>query len=319
MGGEGLGKGPDQVTITYRTAGERTMKLGVNVVNFGASAGPDSLRRWVERAGRSGFDVAMLSDHVAVTPDVYAIYPTPFYEPFTTLAWLAGMTSIELGTTVIVLPYRHPLLVARMTANLDNLSGGRLIFGVGIGWAAEEYRALSVPYELRGQLTDEYLSAIITAWTHEVASFQGEYVSFTNVHTGPLPAQRPHPPIWVGGQSWPAIRRAVRFGTAWHPLDVHVGWLEHEGLPLLRQAAVNQGRDVPALAPRVKIRLRDRPLPETERRTGEGDLRQIEDDLHRLLSLNPTHVVLDSDDPDVDDRDDFDRHWRVLDTVRGLL
>jgi probable F420-dependent oxidoreductase len=295
------------------------MKLGVNVVNFGPSAGPDGLRGWAERAERSGFDLAMLSDHVAVTPDVYAMYPTPFYEPFTALAWLAGISSIELGTTVTVLPYRHPLLVARMTANFDQLSGGRLVFGVGTGWAAEEYRALSVPYERRGRLTDEYLAAIITAWTHEVASFHGEYVSFTNVHTGPLPAQNPHPPIWVGGHSRPAIRRTARFGTAWHPLDVDLGWLEREGLPRLRRAAGNEGRDVPAFAPRVKIRLRSTPVGDGERRTGEGDLRQIEDDLHRLRSLNPTYVVLDTDDPDADDRGDFDRHWRVLDAVRGLL
>jgi probable F420-dependent oxidoreductase len=295
------------------------MKLGVNVVHFGPSAGPDSLRAWVERAERSGFDLAMLSDHVAVTPDVYAMYPTPFYEPFTALAWLAGISGIGLGTTVTVLPYRHPLLVARMTANFDQLSGGRLVFGVGTGWAAEEYRALSVPYEQRGRLTDEYLAAIIAAWSHEVASFHGEYVSFTNVHTGPLPAQHPHPPIWVGGHSRPAIRRTARFGTAWHPLDVDVGWLEREGLPRLRRAAGDEGRDVPAFAPRVKIRLRSRPLAESERRTGEGDLRQIADDLHRLLSLNPTHVVLDTDDPAADDRGDFDWHWRVLDAVRGLL
>ncbi|GAA1825909.1 TIGR03619 family F420-dependent LLM class oxidoreductase [Planosporangium flavigriseum] len=295
------------------------MKLGVNVVNFGASTGPDSLRRWVERAEISGFDVAMLSDHVAVTPDVHAMYPTPFYEPFTALAWLAGTTSIRLGTTVAILPYRHPLLVARMTANFDQLSGGRLVFGVGAGWAAGEYRALGVPFELRGRLTDEYLAAIITAWTHEVASFAGEYVSFTDVHTAPLPAQAPHPPVWVGGQSWPAIRRAVRFGNAWHPLDVDLGWLEHEGLPLLRQEAVNEGRPVPALAPRVKIRLRDRSLPESERRSGEGDLHQIADDLQRLRSLDPAHVVLDTDDPLAADRGDFDRHWQVLDRVRELL
>jgi probable F420-dependent oxidoreductase len=247
------------------------------------------------------------------------MYPTPFYEPFTALAWLAGTTGIELGTTVTILPYRHPLLVARMTANLDQLSGGRLIFGVGVGWAAEEYRALGVPYELRGRLTDEYLAVIVTAWTDEVASFQGEYISFADVHTGPLPVQRPHPPIWVGGQSWPAIRRTVRFGTAWHPLDADLGWLEHEGLPLLRQEAMNEGRDVPALAPRVKIRLRTRALPDAERRTGEGDLHQIEADLHGLRSLNPTYLVLDTDDPHAPERYDFDQHWRVLDAVRGLL
>jgi probable F420-dependent oxidoreductase len=291
----------------------------VNVVHFGASAGPDSLRRWAERAERSGFQLAMLSDHVAVTPDVHAAYPAPFYEPFTALAWLAGITGIELGTTVTILPYRHPLLVARMTANFDQLSGGRLVFGAGVGWAAEEYRALGVPYARRGRITDEYLAAIITAWTHEVASFHGEYVSFADVHTAPLPARKPHPPVWVGGHSRRAIRRTARFGTAWHPLDVDLGWLVREGLPLLRQAAAEEGRDVPALAPRVKIRLRSAALPDAERRTGEGDLRQIEADLQGLRSLNPTHVVLDTDDPNVIDRDDVDQHWRVLDAVRGLL
>jgi probable F420-dependent oxidoreductase len=229
------------------------------------------------------------------------------------------MTGIGLGTTVTILPYRHPLLVARMTANFDQLSGGRLIFGVGSGWAAEEYRALGVPYALRGQLTDEYLAAIITAWTNEVASFEGEHVSFTQVHTGPLPVQKPYPPIWVGGHSRAAIRRAARFGTAWHPLDVDLDWLEREGLPLLRQFAADEGRDVPTLTPRVKIRLRNTAVPESERRTGEGDLHQIEHDLHRLRSLNPTYLVLDTDDPMAADRGDFDRHWHVLDTVRGLL
>jgi probable F420-dependent oxidoreductase len=298
---------------------QQSMRLGVNVVNFGPSAGPGSLRTWVERAEHSGFHVAMLSDHVAVTPDVYAIYPTPFYEPFTALAWLAGITPIELGTTVTILPYRHPLLVARMTANFDQLSGGRLIFGVGAGWAAEEYQALGVPYARRGDLTDEYLAAIMTAWTNEVASFRGEYVAFTDVHTGPPPAQRPHPPVWVGGHSRAAIRRAARFGTAWHPLDVDVAWLEREGLPLLRQAAETEGRAVPALAPRVKIRLRSAAVTESGRRTGEGDLHQINDDLHRLRSLSPTYLVLDSDDPTMEGREDVDRHWRILDAVRGLL
>src|SRR5580700_9798810 len=97
------------------------------------------LRRWAQTAEGLGFDLLMLSDHIAVTPDVAEQYPAPFYEPLTTLAWLAGQTrQIRLGTTVLIVPYRHPLLTARMAANLNDLSGGRLVLGVGVGWAVQE-------------------------------------------------------------------------------------------------------------------------------------------------------------------------------------
>src|SRR5690349_1375784 len=106
----------------------------------------------------------MVSDHIAVTPDVAEQYPAPFYEPFTTLSWLAGLTrGIRLGTTVLIVPYRHPLLIARMAANLNDLSGGRLVLGVGVGWAVQEFDALGVPFRQRGQLTDDYLRLVRAA------------------------------------------------------------------------------------------------------------------------------------------------------------
>ena len=106
--------------------------MGVNVPNFGPGTEPRVLRRWAQTVEGLGFDLLMISDHVAVTPDVAEHYPAPFYEPFTTLAWLAGITArIRLGTTVLIVPYRHPLLTARMAANLNDLSGGRLVLGVG--------------------------------------------------------------------------------------------------------------------------------------------------------------------------------------------
>ena len=104
--------------------------MGVNVPNFGPGTAPATLRRWAQTVEGLGFDLLMVSDHIAVTPDVAEQYPAPFYEPFTTLAWLAGLTGrIMLGTTVLIVPYRHPLLVARMAANLNELSGGRLVLG----------------------------------------------------------------------------------------------------------------------------------------------------------------------------------------------
>ena len=106
------------------------MQLGVNVPNFGPGTNPGRLRDWARTVEGLGYDLLMVSDHVAITPDVAEQYPAPFYEPFTALSWLAGVTdTIRLGTTVLIAPYRHPLLVARMAANLNQLSGGRFVLG----------------------------------------------------------------------------------------------------------------------------------------------------------------------------------------------
>ncbi|HEX3815772.1 MAG TPA: LLM class flavin-dependent oxidoreductase [Mycobacteriales bacterium] len=127
------------------------MKLGLNIRNFGPSADPAGLLRWARFAEDTGFSLAMVSDHVAPTPDVSAIYPAPFYDPFSILTWLAGQTErIELGTSVTVLPYRSPLLTARIGANVDQFSGGRFILGVGSGWSEPEFTALGIPYQHRG-------------------------------------------------------------------------------------------------------------------------------------------------------------------------
>ena len=137
----------------------------MNVPNFGPGTNPDVLRRWALTVEGLGFDLLMVSDHIVVTPDVAQQYPAPFYEPFTTLSWLAGLTRrMRLGTTVIVVPYRHPLLIARMAANLNDLSGGRLVLGVGVGGFRQEFDALGVPFRERGRLTDEHLLAIRAAW-----------------------------------------------------------------------------------------------------------------------------------------------------------
>src|SRR5256714_8366081 len=183
------------------------MRIGVNLLNFGPGVSPDALAGWTELAERLGYHFVMISDHVAMTPDVVARYPAPFYDPFVTLAWLARLTRrVELGTTVVILPYRHPLLTARLAANVDQLSGGRFILGVGVGWARQEFEALGLPFEQRGAMTDDYLAAIQATWAGEVASYHGPFVSFERVATGPAPVQAPHPPIWIGGNGAVARR-----------------------------------------------------------------------------------------------------------------
>ncbi|MEU0400250.1 TIGR03619 family F420-dependent LLM class oxidoreductase [Streptomyces sp. NPDC006197] len=269
------------------------MRFGANLPNYGPATTPTSMLDWARRLEALGYHQLMVSDHVASTTDVESLFPAPFYDPFTVLAWLAGTTSrVRLGTTVAILPYRHPLLVARQVANIDQLSGGRFVFGAAAGWAPGEFAALGVPYARRGARSDEYLRVMRAFWTEDVIAHDGEFVSFGPVRTGPRPVRPSGPEVWIGGHSAGALRRAVRYGDAWHPTSVTADWLTHVGLPALRHTAERLGRAVPALAPRIKLRLTDRPLS-AGRVLGEGNLEQIHDDLALLERLGAEAVVLD--------------------------
>jgi probable F420-dependent oxidoreductase len=277
------------------------MKLGINLLNFGPSATPANFERWAAFAEDTGFDALMISDHVAVTTDVQAKYPAPFYDPFTLLASIANRTKrIEIGTSVAVLPYRHPLQVARVAANIDVLSSGRLILGVGVGWAKEEFQALGLPFEHRGAMANECLDVIKQCWTHDVVSYAGRFFSFTDVHTGPQPRRQSHPPIWVGGASDAAIRRAVRYGDAWHPIRPRIDWLRYEGMPRLQEIASKENRKVPALCPRILLD------PSTH------SIMQLRDDLSALEDLGAEYVVLDTYSGRPEDGVSLDQHWASL-------
>lgn len=267
------------------------MQLGVNVPNFGPGTDPGVLREWARVTEGLGFDLLMVSDHVAVTPDVAERYPEPFHEPFTTLSWLAGLTTkLRLGTTVLVLPYRHLLLVARMAANLDRLSGGRFVLGVGVGWARQEFDALGVPFTERGRLTDECLGTLRDAWRTPAADGGNSDV---------------HVPVWVGGHSEAAIRRTIRFGDAWHPLRLP--------LPLMR--SVLRSHDLPGFAPRIALRLTTTPVDTPERPVGVGTLDQVLDDLDQLRLLGADTVVLDPYHGDPEETRRPHEAWRALTAV----
>ncbi|HEY3467064.1 MAG TPA: LLM class flavin-dependent oxidoreductase [Amycolatopsis sp.] len=272
------------------------MKIGVNVPNFGPGTDPGVLRAWAQTVEGLGYDLLMVSDHVAITPDVAGQYPAPFYEPFTTLSWLAGITSrVRLGTTVLVVPYRHPLLIARMAANLDALSGGgRLVLGAGIGWAKQEFDALGVPFERRGQLTTEYLRTIRAAWADH-----------DDYRAGPIP-------LWLGGHSDAGLRRAVELGDAWHPLRLTLSGLR-EGLGRLEKLAGD--RPVPAFAPRILLRLTEKPVTGPDRRAGEGTLDQVVEDLGHLRAMGADTVVLDPFDADPAETLHPETAWRDLAAV----
>jgi len=289
------------------------MRIGVNLLNFGPGVSPESLAGWTELAERLGYHCVMISDHVAMTPDVVARYPAPYYDPFVTLAWLARATRrVELGTTVVILPYRHPLHTARLAANIDRLSGGRFILGVGVGWAKQEFEVLGLPFERRGAMSNDYLAAIKTAWTSDPATHAGPFVSFRDVRTGPPPVRAPHPPIWVGGASDAAMRRAVRLGDAWHPIRIRLPWLRETGLPRLRRIAATEGRPVPALCPRIRLRITPAALADDARIAGEGSLEQVRADLQALAGLGAAYVLLDTYTDDPEATRDHEAAWRML-------
>ncbi len=271
------------------------MKFGIKLHHSGPGASPEHMKRWAQFAESLGFHLIMTADHTALTPEVLEEYPAPYYEPFTNLAWLAAHTdTILLGTTVIVVPHRNPFQLAHLVANVDQLSNGRFVFGVGVGWAQSEFEVLGLPFEKRGAMTDDYLAAMQALWADDAASYDGPFVSFRDVTISPKPAQSPHPPIWVGGSTRPAMRRAVRFGAAWHPIGVRVDWLRSEAMPELARIAESVGRPTPALCPRIWCRLTDKPLPEDERVAGEGTLEQVRRDLRDLQSLGAEYVLLDT-------------------------
>lgn len=294
------------------------MKFGLKVINSGPGASPETMKRWTQFAETVGMHYVMVADHITVTPDVQDRYPAPYYEPFTNMAWLAALTEkVEIGVSVIVVPYRDPLYTAQLVANLDQLSGGRIIFGVGVGWAEREFEALGVTFRKRGAITNDYLSAMKAVWSGEMTSYEGPHVSFRDVAVTPAPVQKPHPPIWVGGSSPGAFRRAVRLGDAWHPIGPQVDWLRNEGLPTLKRVADEEGLPVPAFCPRIWCRITDSPLPEDTRIMGEGTLDQVRSDLVALEEMGAEYVMLDTrrNSPTAGSPTHHEEGWNTITTL----
>jgi len=183
-----------------------------------AEVGGAQILEAARAAERAGFAYVSCSDHVAVPVSRAAAMGGTWYDAGSTLAFVAGATTrIRLLSHVLVLPYRHPLVVAKQYGTLDHLSGGRLILGVGSGHLKPEFAVLGADYAHRGRVSDEFIEAIAAAWTNEVARFEGETLAFRDVMVSPRVVQRPRPPIWVGGNSRAALRRAARHGDGWIP------------------------------------------------------------------------------------------------------
>jgi probable F420-dependent oxidoreductase len=197
------------------------LRFGLFSVNTYAAAEPRALARVARAAEGAGFESLWGGEHV-VLPDPQAP-PSPMaptdaiLDPVVALTYAAALTSrVRLGTGIIILPQRNPLVLAKELASLDVLSGGRLIVGIGVGYLEPEFRALGAPFEQRGAVTDEYLAAMRAVWGEAKPAYRGRFVDFANVQAHPQPVQRPHPPVVIGGRSAAAFRRAVSHGHGWY-------------------------------------------------------------------------------------------------------
>ena len=283
-------------------------KFGVSLPTIGMED-PQAVRLVARQAEAEGLDSVWAADHIVLPTGASSPYPysdtgeflirsaLPFLDQFTTLAYVAGCTErVALGTAVTLLPLRHPLQVAKTIASLDVLSGGRVLFGVGAGWLEEEFRALDVSFEDRGALLDEGLEVLRAVWTQAEPFHEGRFYRVEGVASFPQPAQKPHPPIWIGGHTKPAMRRAAQCGSMWFPPLYHV---TPESLAAdharVQQMAAGFGRrpqDV-SLALRVLVDLRDDPdTAEAAKRDALfGDANAMAETVQSYIDIGVAHFI----------------------------
>jgi probable F420-dependent oxidoreductase len=282
-----------------------------------------------------------VTDHVVLpvsaARSVYPYAPTgqfpggarqDYLDPLAMLGYLARATTrVRLGTSVLVIPYRHPLAVAKTLATIDVLSGGRLILGAGTGWLREEFEALGTPpFEARGAVTDEYLRVMRLAWTADPVTFRGRYCRIEPVHALPKPAQHGGIPVWIGGHTPAAVRRAATLGDGWHPIGLRPPATltpEEYGASVkqLHAWAAQAGRDPASImltfrAP-MEVRSSRAKAPAGDRPLFQGTAAEVLGDLRRYEALGVSHVVFDPVRPEL--RAVLDNMTRFAEEVRPFV
>lgn len=267
------------------------MKYGIAVPNFGKFAEIGKILELSAAAEELGFDSIWVSDHVVI-PGSHKGFGDEFLEPLTTLTFLSAKTTrILLGTSVLILPYRNPLVLAKSVSTIDELSGGRVILGVGAGWMKDEFLALGVPYEERGAVTDEYIDVLKALWTEEDPRHFGKYIEFSDIKFLPKPVQKPHPPIWIGGGSRRAIERAAERGTGWHPVGLTPSEVRERAW-YLKEVIDNSEREPCdfTISIRKNLEITDK-TDIAENETLRGTLEKIGDGIEDYENAGVTHIV----------------------------
>lgn len=283
------------------------MKYGFSGPTSGNMSRPDMLVTLARRGEELGFEVINVNDHIIIPNNVDSPYPYSetgefgpssgfILEQLTTLSFLGAATSsAKLMTAVMVLPHRNPIHTAKILATIDVLTGGRVIVGCGVGWMREEFEVIGAPpFDKRGSVSDEYIQAFKELWTSDNPTFQGEYCSFKDILFEPKPVQKPYPPIWIGGESPSALRRAARLGNGWlplglnpkYPLDTIERLKKH--ISLLYRYVEENGRDPSDIDIGYGGDLSSGPeeyISSGQRKFFTGSSQQIADDIKALESL----------------------------------
>lgn len=281
------------------------MELGVFLPISGRATGPDTLTQAARSAEEQGFDAVWSADRVVTPWKIETPYPyseshefivppdRPFLDSFTCLTYLAGRTEkIRLGISVLVLPYRHPLYWARVAASIEQLSKGRLIMGIGVGWMQEEFAALNVPYKERGRITDEQLEVLTRLWSEEHITFEGSYYHLRDLAFYPRP--EPRTPLWVGGEGAAAQKRAAKYGDAWFPYFIDTTPAElRAGYENVLKQAEGFGRDPQqiALTCCLPIEVTKQPV-EQDGRHLRGSPQQLVEAIRAYRDAGVQHLAL---------------------------
>ena len=290
------------------------MNIGFSAPTRGEQATPEALTSLVQHGEALGFGIVTVSDHVVMPRDASSPYPyTPdgsirfnaeVMEMLTVHAFLAASTtSLRLLTSVMVVPHRPPVLTAKVLATIDILSGGRLIVGCGAGWLREEFEAIGAPdFDRRGAVTAEYIRAFKELWTSESPTFDGEFCRFNNLYFEPKPVQKPHPPIWMGGESPAALRRAGRLADKWYPIGNNptypMGTLAElkAGFARVQENAAEAGRDPADVGLAYNSPWLDTSeaatLTDGSRRCFTGSPEQVAEDIREFEAASVTDLVL---------------------------
>jgi len=287
------------------------MRYGFYLPTRGGCAVPEAIEAILARGEALGFSSTMIADHIVFPTEIASRYPYTVSGDFpgggdaldqlTLLAFAAGRTrSLRLVTSVMILPYRNPVLTAKMLATIDVLSRGRVTVGAGVGWLREEFEALGSPdFDRRGSVSDEWIRIFKTLWTQSPASFEGQFYRFAPLKCEPLPVQKPHPPIWIGGHSKVALRRAARLGDGWHPVGgiaaVPLRPAEmRASLDELFRLTEKEGRDPSRLTISFKTPVYDTEIQDPEgRRPFSGTPEQMLEDVDTYARLGVSELIFD--------------------------
>jgi probable F420-dependent oxidoreductase len=277
------------------------MKIGMSLPQLGPQASAESLVAVARRAEQLGYDSLWTLERTLFPLNPQEPYPAApdgklpetyktVFDPIETLTFVAAHTStIELGTSVLVLGYHTPVEMARRLATLDNLSNGRALVGVGVGWSRDEFQAAGTPFERRGARADEFLEALLALWTEDPVSFDGNFYHIPESYVGPKPVRRPHPPIYVAGFGQYTFDRAVRFGQGWNPSGLpSFEWLEGM-IKQFHETATRAGREPMEVVFRGFTVIFDQSAG--NRQPMMGTLAEIKQDIRRLADIGVTHLI----------------------------